>query len=37
LTEFVLEKAGYEVADNIIEDPSEELKLLYKEGDDWLQ
>jgi len=35
-TAFVLEKAGYEVAKNIVEDPSEELKLLYKKGDEWL-
>ena len=35
-TAFALEKAGYEVAKNIVEDPSEELKLLYKKGDDWL-
>ena len=35
-TGFALEKAGYEVAKNIVEDPSEELNLLYKEGDDWL-
>lgn len=35
-TGFVLKKAGYEVAKNIVEDASEELSLLYKEGDDWL-
>lgn len=35
-TAFALEKAGYEAAKNIVEDPSEELKLLYKKGDDWL-
>ena len=33
---FSLEKAGLEMANNIVEDPSEELSLLYKEGDDWL-
>jgi hypothetical protein len=33
---ILIEKAGYEVAKNIVEDPSEELKLLYKKGDDWL-
>lgn len=33
-TGFALEKAGYEISKNIVEDPSEELKLLYKEGDD---
>jgi hypothetical protein len=36
LTLFLFEKAGYEVIKNIVEDPSEELNLLYKEGDDWL-
>ncbi len=35
-TGFALEKAGYEVAKNIVEDHSEELKLLNEEGDDWL-
>jgi len=33
---FALEKAGYELAQNIIEDNSKELDLLYKNGDDWL-
>jgi len=33
---FGLEKAGLELKNNIIQDNSEELKLLYKEGDDWL-
>jgi hypothetical protein len=33
---FSLEKAGYEMANNIVEDPSDELKRLYKDGDDWL-
>lgn len=33
---FALEKAGQEVAKNIVEDRSEKLEFLYKEGDDWL-
>ncbi len=33
---FTLEKAGYELNKNIVEDNSEELELLYKDGDDWL-
>ena len=33
---FALEKAGCEVAKNIVEDPSEELDLLYKKSDEWL-
>lgn len=33
---FVLEKSGLELKNNIIQDNSEELNLLYKEGDDWL-
>ena len=33
---FGLEKAGQEVTKNIVEDRSEKLELLYKEGDDWL-
>ena len=33
---FSLEKAGLKLKDNIIQDNSEELKLLYNEGDDWL-
>jgi hypothetical protein len=36
-TAFTLEKAGYEIADNIVEDQSDELKGLYKEGDAWLR
>ena len=35
-TAFALEKAGLEVAKNIVEDASKELNLLYKKGDDWL-
>jgi hypothetical protein len=35
-TVFALEKAGYKLAQNIVEDNSNELSLLYKEGDDWL-
>ena len=35
-TAFALEKAGLEAAKNIVEDASEELKRLYKKGDDWL-
>jgi hypothetical protein len=35
-TALTLEKAGYEIADNIVEDQSDELKRLYKEGDAWL-
>ena len=35
-TAFILEKAGYEMADNIVEDQSDELQRLYKEGDAWL-
>jgi hypothetical protein len=35
-TQFALEKAGYEVANNIVVDPSDELKRLYKEGNEWL-
>ena len=35
-TAFALEKAGYEIADNIVEDQSDELKRLCKEGDAWL-
>jgi hypothetical protein len=33
---FALEKAGFELAQNIVEDNSNELSLLYKSGDDWL-
>jgi hypothetical protein len=33
---FGLEKAGQEVAKNIVEDRGEKLELLYKRGDDWL-
>jgi hypothetical protein len=33
---FALEKAGYELVQNIIEDNSKELDILYKNGDDWL-
>jgi len=33
---FAFEKAGLELKNNIIQDNSEESKLLYKEGDDWL-
>jgi hypothetical protein len=35
-TAFALEKAGYAATKNIVEDPSEELNLLYKESDEWL-
>ncbi len=35
-TAFILEKGGYEMADNIVEDQSDALKHLYKEGDAWL-
>ena len=35
-TAFALEKGGYEATNNIVEDSSEELNLLYKEGDNWL-
>jgi hypothetical protein len=33
---FALEKAGYELEQNIVEDNTDELSLLYKSGDDWL-
>ena len=33
---FALEKAGYERTQNIVEDNSNELNLLYKSGDDFL-
>ena len=33
---FALEKAGYELKQNIVEDNTDELSLLYKSGDDWL-
>jgi len=33
---FMLGKAGYELVQNIVEDKSKELDLLYKKGDDWL-
>lgn len=33
---FILEKAGYELNKNIVEDNSKELELLYKDGDAWL-
>ena len=35
-TGLALEKAGYEFKRNIVEDKSQELELLYKEGDEWL-
>ena len=33
---FALEKAGQEVVKNIVEDRSEKLEFLHKEGDDWI-
>jgi hypothetical protein len=33
---LTLEKAGYEMANNIVIDPSDELKSLYKDGAAWL-
>jgi hypothetical protein len=33
---FALEKAGYELKQNIVEDDSEALSLLYENGDEWL-
>jgi len=34
---FSLEKAGYEMVSDIVVDPSDELKRLYKDGAAWLQ
>ena len=33
---FALEKAGQKVVKNIVEDRSEKLEFLHKEGDDWI-